>query len=65
MDKQDFLRQQVKKAKECNQDWKYYQFAEVISITPAAFYNWLKGYYSLSNQKRNELEQLISNLLDQ
>lgn len=65
MKQQDYLRKQVKLAKEMNSDWKYYQFAEVINITPASFYNWLKGYYELSYQKQNELLYLVSNLLDE
>ena len=54
----------MKLAKEYNDDWKYYQFAEIIDITPAAFYNWLKGYYELSYEKKELLSYLMSDLLD-
>lgn len=38
--------------------------AEVIDITPNAFYNWLARYYDLSNSKAKDLESLIADLTD-
>ena len=64
MKQQDFLRKQVKLAKELNDGWKYYHFAQIIDITPESFYNWLKGYYELSYKKKNELEELMTDLLE-
>lgn len=63
--RQDFLRKQVKMAKEQNRDWKYYQFAEVIDISAQAFYNWLNGAYEMSYETRNKLESLLADLLEQ
>lgn len=61
--KQDFLRKEVKLAKALNEEWSYRQMAEVIGITPHAFYNWLHCYYELSSSKEIELSSLISDLL--
>ena len=57
------LREQVKLCKVYNPEWNYKQIAEVIEITPHAFYNWLNGYYELSNRKENELRELLSDLM--
>lgn len=58
------LREQVKLCKIYNPEWNYKQFAEVIEITPHAFYNWLNGYYELSNRKEKKLKELLSDLMD-
>lgn len=62
--KGDKLREQVKLCKVYNADWNYKQIAEVIEITPHAFYNWLNGYYELSSRKELELKELISDLME-
>ena len=62
---QDFLRRQVKLVKAYNSDWNYKNIAQVISVTDHAFYNWLHGYYDLSDRKAAELLDLVCNLLDQ
>ena len=62
---QDFLRRQVKLVKAYNSDWNYKNIAQVIGITDHAFYNWLSGYYDLSDRKAAELLDLVCNLLDQ
>lgn len=59
----DKLREQVKLCKVYNSDWSYKQIAEVIEITPHAFYNWLNGYYELSHRKAVELQELLSDLM--
>ena len=62
---QDFLRRQVKLVKVYNSDWSYKNIAQVINVTDHAFYNWLSGYYDLSDRKATELLDLVCNLLDQ
>ena len=57
------LRFLIRLAKAFDVNIKYKDLAEIIQITPAAFYNYLKGYYELSYSKkkllRNYLEKLI------
>lgn len=62
---QDFLRKQVKLVKVYDSDWSYKNIAQVINVTDHAFYNWLHGYYDLSDRKAAELLDLVCNLLDQ
>lgn len=57
------LREQVKLCKVYNPEWSYKQIAEVVEITPHAFYNWLNGYYELSHRKAAELQELLSDLM--
>ena len=61
---QEILRKQVKLAKALNDDWTYKMMSEAIGITDHAFYNWLKGYYSLSYSKARYLEDIIICLID-
>lgn len=51
-------------AKALNDDWSYKAMSEVIDITPHAFYNWLNGFYELSNSKRIALENLLADLME-
>ena len=62
--KQDYLRKRTKIAKALNDDWSYKAMSEVIDITPHAFYNWLNGFYELSNSKRIALETLLADLME-
>lgn len=62
---QDLLRRQVKLVKVYDSDWSYKNIAQVINVTDHAFYNWLHGYYDLSDRKAAELLDLVYNLLDQ
>ena len=64
MKKQDNLRKRTKIAKALNDDWSYKAMSEVIDITPHAFYNWLNGFYELSNSKRIALENLLADLME-
>lgn len=61
---QKFLREQVKLAKVYNSDWSYKDFAEVIDITAHSFYNWLNGYYELSEEKAKQLHCIVVDLLE-
>ena len=62
--RQDYLRKRTKVAKALNDDWSYKAMSEVIDITPHAFYNWLNGFYELSNNKRIALENLLADLME-
>lgn len=61
---QDFLRKQVKHAKAEYDDIFFKDFATYIDITEHAFYNWLHGYYNLSNSKIIKLQEILIDLLD-
>lgn len=63
MNTQDFLRKQVKHAKAEYDDIYLKDFATYINITEHAFYNWLHGYYDLSDRKFNKLHSIIIDLL--
>ncbi len=58
------LREEVKLCKVYNPEWSFKQIAEVIEITPNAFYNWLHGYYELSHRTETKLRELLSNLME-
>ena len=60
----DFLRKQVKALK-AFQDISYKELANYLSIRDTSFYNWLKGYYDLSEKKQQELQEIISNLKEE
>lgn len=62
MRKQDKLREYARITKAKNQEWNYYNMAQVINITVQAFYNWLYGAYELSNTKAQQLESLLNDL---
>lgn len=61
---QDNLRKEVKLAKACNDDIYYKDFAEYLDITEHAFYNWLNGYYNLSDKNIKKLHDLVVDLID-
>lgn len=63
MNTQDKLRFRVKIAKIQNDDWTYKAMAEAIDIDTHSFYNWMNGYYKLSDKKYSELDSLIDDLL--
>ena len=62
--KQDILREKVKITKAYEKEWTFKKMAEAINITDHSFYNWLNGYYNLSNKKAKDLQNLIADLLD-
>lgn len=61
---QDNIRKKVKIAKACNEDIYYKDFADYLDITVQSFYNWLNGYYNLSYRKIQQLEDVITDLID-
>ena len=61
---QRILREKVKIAKSMNIGLFYKDFAEILDINSNSFYNWLKGYYSLSQKKTDELDSILSDWID-
>lgn len=61
---QDKLRKLVKLAKVENDDIHYKDFAAYLNINEHSFYNWLKGYYNLSQDKYTKLNDIVINLLE-
>lgn len=55
------LRKEVKLLK-AMQGIKYSEIAEYLEVKPSSLYCWLKGYYELSKQKEEQLEEIINNL---
>ena len=64
MKQQDILRKNIKLIKAEYDDIYYKDFAEYLKINEHSFYNWLHGYYSLSRDKVNLLNDIIIDLLD-
>lgn len=60
--KQCEVRKLVKLAKAKNDDIYYKDFAEYLDITKHGFYNWLKGYYDLSDDKLYKLIDVVVDL---
>ena len=53
--------------KECKvlkalQNISYKELSEYLEIKQQSFYNWLKGEYDLSIEKKEKLTEIISNL---
>ena len=57
----EILRKQVKELK-IYQNISYQEIAEYLEIKRNSFYNWLKGYYNLSEYNQRKLEEIIGNL---
>lgn len=55
---QEKLRQQVKLLKAL-QNVSYSELAEYLEIHRNSFYNWLNGYYNLSQEKQLRLLEII------
>lgn len=55
------MRKQVKELK-CFQDISYKELAEYLEIKQNSFYNFMKGYYNLSFEKAQQLQEIITNL---
>lgn len=55
------LRKQVKELK-VYQNITYKELAEYLEIQKNSFYNWLKGYYNLGDEKQKQLQDIINNL---
>ena len=60
---QEKMRRQVKLAKAMNDDIYYKDFAESLDMAEHSFYNWLNGYYSLSESKLHKLNDIIVDLV--
>ena len=60
---QDYLRKQVKIAKAEYNDIYFKDFASYINITEHSFYNWLNGYYDLSEGNYKRLKEVVLGLL--
>ena len=58
---QDKLRKEVKQLKAFN-DITYKEISEYLEIQKNSFYNWLRGYYDLSDEKTDRLKEIICNL---
>lgn len=57
----NYLRNECKYLK-CYQDITYKELAEYLEIKQDSFYSWLKGYYSLSQEKKSKLKEIIDTL---
>lgn len=60
---QEEIRKQVKLAKALNYDIYYKDFAEYLDIKEHSFYNWLNGYYNLSQSKLYKLKDVVADLV--
>ena len=56
------LRKQVKILKATESIDNYYEIAELLEISNKSFYNWLGGYYNLSDRKKKVLKEIINDL---
>ena len=61
---QDELRTQIKIACACNDDIKLKDFADYIDIKEHSFYNFLSGYYNLSESNARRLYDVTIDLID-
>lgn len=57
----DRLRKECKVLKAL-QNISYKELSEYLEIKQQSFYNWLKGEYDLSIEKKEKLTEIISNL---
>ena len=55
------LRRKVKELK-VYQNITYTEIAEYLEVSRNSFYNWLNGYYELSLEKENRLNEIIGTL---
>ena len=60
--KQEEIRKLVKLAKAKNDDIYFKDFADYLEITQNSFYNWLNGYYTLSDDKIKKLLEVVIDL---
>ena len=54
----DDLRKQVKELK-CYQEISYTELSEYLEVSRNAFYNWMNGYYSMSDERKTRLQEII------
>ena len=55
------LRKKVKELK-AFQNISYKTLSEYLEMNRNAFYNWLKGYYNLGDEKQKKLTEIIDNI---
>lgn len=55
---QDNLRKRVRILKAL-QSVSYKEVSEYLEIHTNSFYNWIKGYYNLSEEKANRLNEIL------
>ena len=55
------LRNEVKLIK-IYQGVSYKELAEYLDIRQDSFYSWLRGYYNLSDEKQQRLNEILTNL---
>lgn len=55
----EMLRKKCKELK-AFQDISYTEIAAYLEIKKNSFYNWLKGYYNLSEEKQRKLQDIIT-----
>ena len=55
------LRKKVKELKAFH-DISYKTLSEYLEMNRNAFYNWLKGYYNLGDEKQKKLTEIIDNI---
>lgn len=56
------LRRKIKILKATEAIENYYEIAELLEISCKSFYNWLGGYYNLSESKKKNLIEIINDL---
>lgn len=64
LDKQNYLRKEVRLAKACNDDITYKDFADFLEIEYRSFLNWLSAAYNLSSTNERKLHDLVIDLID-
>ena len=57
------MRNLIRIAKALDKDITYKELANVIEITPGAFYNYINGYYELSYTKKKILKQYLEDII--
>lgn len=60
---QELLRKKTKIARALNDNlFTYKDIAQYLEINSHSFYNWLKGYYCLSEEKAKKLQDFLDDL---
>lgn len=59
----DNLRKLIRLAKAIDSDITYKELANIIEITPGAFYNYLNGYYEISYSKKKLLKEYLEDII--
>ncbi len=63
--KQDNLRTKARVALALNKGmFTTNDFAEILNISLASYYNWINGAYNLGNKKANILDEFLTDLIE-